>query len=64
MRLQNFEPPANDIAAAASESAHVEQPAQGLHYLSSVDAMTYPSVVNEYYWQQGAHVFEGEIFWD
>ena len=51
-------------AAAASESAHVGQPAPGLHYLSSVDAMTYPSDVNEYYRQQGAHVFEGEVFWD
>ena len=61
---QAFETPAYDITAAARESAHVGQPAQGLHYLSSVDATTYPSVVNEYYWQQGAHVFEGEVFWD
>ena len=61
---QAFETPAYDITAAARESAHVGQPAQGLHYLSSVDATTYPSVVNEYYRQQGAHVFEGELFWD
>ena len=59
---QAFETPA--FTAAARESAHVGQPAQGLHYLSSVDATTSPSAVNEYYRQQGAHVFEGEVFWD
>ena len=40
---QAFKPPAYNITAAASESAHVGQPTQGLHYLSSVEAMTYPS---------------------
>ena len=59
-----FEPPAYNTTAASSESAHVGQPAPGLHYLSSVDAMTYPGDVNECYQQQGAHVFEGEVFWD
>ena len=59
------ETPAYDITAAARESAHVGQPAQGLHYLSSVEATTSPiDVRGEYYRQQGAHVFEGEVFWD
>jgi len=41
------------------------QPAQGLHYLSSVESTTSPIAVrDEYYRQQGAHVFEGEVFWD
>ena len=51
---QAFETPVYDITAAARESAHVGQPAPGLHYLSSVDAMTYPGDVNEYYQQQDA----------
>ena len=66
---QGFEPPAFDIEAAAIESAHDRQPAQGLHYLNitaplpSVAAMTYPSVINDYYQQQGVHFFEGDAFW-
>jgi len=59
-----FEPLAYNTTAASSESAHVGQPVPGLHYLSSVDAMTYPGDVNEYYQQQDAHIFEGEFFWD